>query len=134
MDAPQLPRDSRAEVTRLTNRAAVLAFASAFAIVVGLVALPSAVREGHPARRVAASAVLVMTAAVTIWAWRARVQLREARTRAETSPAPAKTNAERVPPPPRHGVPPTGVAAKRRAGTDGAPPTTPGLQRERHRG
>jgi hypothetical protein len=115
MDTPGLSSDPVAEVTRLTNRAAALAFASAFAIVVALVALPSAVRGGDPARRVAASAALVMAFGVTTWAWRARAQLRAARTRTASSAGPAETHAERVQAPPGRGEPPTGVARTRRS-------------------
>lgn len=67
------------ELTRLANRAAALAFASAFAVVVGLVALPGAVRPGEPVRRVAALVASVVAIGVTGWAWKARVQLRNAR-------------------------------------------------------
>lgn len=78
------------ELTRLANRAAALAFASAFAIIVGLVALPGAVRPGEPARRVAGFVATVVAIGVTAWAWRARAQLRSAR----ATPAPDE---------PRHG-------------------------------
>lgn len=72
------------EPTRLANRAAALAFASAFAIIVGLVALPGAVRPGEPVRRVAALVASVVAIGVTAWAWKARVQLGNAR----AAPAP----------------------------------------------
>lgn len=67
------------ELTRLTNRAAALAFACAFAIIVALVALPGAVRSGEPARRLAGVVATVVAIGVTAAAWRARAQLRNAR-------------------------------------------------------
>lgn len=73
------------EVTRLTNRAAALAFAAAFAIILALVSIPAAVRPGEPARRVAALVATALAAGVTTWAWRARVQLRHARGAAPAS-------------------------------------------------
>lgn len=69
------------EVTRLTNRAAALAFAAAIAIIIALVSIPAAVRPGEPARRIAAAVATVVAAGVTVRAWRARAQLGDARAR-----------------------------------------------------
>lgn len=63
----------------MTNRAAGLAFAAAFLIIVALVAVPGAIRNGDPARRVAAVVATVFALGLTASAWRARARLRNAR-------------------------------------------------------
>jgi hypothetical protein len=93
MATRHLPSPRPSDVTRLANRAAALAFASAFAVVIGLMALRGAVQGAHPAHRAAAAAALVIAVAVTGWAWRARAQLREARAREENTLESAKAAA-----------------------------------------
>lgn len=112
------------ELTRLANRAAALAFASAFAIIVGLVALPGAVRPGEPVRRVAALVASVVAIGVTAWTWKARVQLRNARAAA----APGEPHGRGVGPTGRSDAPVEPVGSGRRqpsAMTSGATPRGP---------
>jgi hypothetical protein len=125
MATRDLSRDPSAGVIRLANRAAVLAFASAFAIVGALVALPGVVQAGDPARRVAAAAALVGAIAVTAWAWRARAQLRAARAREGALP-PAGMDGERVAKPPRPDEPMSAPGAR------SARASAPALDRARH--
>lgn len=81
-------------VTRLSNRAAALAFASAFTVIVALVSLPYLVRQdGAVGPRIAAAVALAATAAATGLAWRARARLRAARQGAERPPAGERSEA-----------------------------------------
>ncbi len=89
MPAPDLSNDPVPQVTRLTNRAAALAFAAAFAIVVALVALPGVLREGEPVRRLAALAAVILAVGMTTWARRVRAELHAARARLAGSPGPS---------------------------------------------
>jgi hypothetical protein len=87
MATRHVSKDPVSDMTRLTNRVAVLAFASAFTLIVAMVALPNVFSgEGEPGRRIAASAALIVAVVVTAVAWRARAQLRAARQRSESSP------------------------------------------------
>lgn len=68
------------EVTRLINRVAVLTFVTAFAFVVGLIALPKVFDGGAGALgRVLAGAPLVASIGLLAWVRRLRARLREAR-------------------------------------------------------
>lgn len=88
--APHNPStDAVDDVTRHANRAAVLVFASGFAIIVALVIGSSVLRDASSGGGVAAFAAVALAVVVTAWAWRARAQLRAARVRAERSPTPA---------------------------------------------
>lgn len=104
MAAADLPDDPR--LTRLSNRAAMLAFAAAFAIVAALVALPTLLQEGELAPRGAALAAVILAVAMTAWAGRARAALRAALAR----PAGSRSEASGE----RAAVPPAGTAARDR--------------------
>lgn len=96
MAAPDLSNDAVTRLARLSNRAATLAFASALAIFLALIALSGVLREGDPIRRLAAVAASILAVAVTAWARRGRAELRAARARLSGSPGPFEAGSERV--------------------------------------
>lgn len=87
MSMGPVSKDPVSQVIRLSNRAAALAFASAFTVIVALVSLPQLWRPGA-GPRAAAAAALTIAVVVTGWAWRARAQLRAARQRSERPESP----------------------------------------------
>jgi len=71
-------------ISELANRAAALAFASAFMVVVAMVSFPGLVRrDSAVGRRIGATATLIVAVVTTGFAWRARARLRAARQASE---------------------------------------------------